>query len=78
MFVCFCILVTGECPFDADVKCNGTGRCLRSHNICNRIFSCTYGGDEENCGTNITHIYLQSDLKKLSLFAHFVFQEMPF
>ena len=79
MFVCFCILVTGECPFDADVKCNGTGRCLRSPNICDGYSSCTYGDDEENCGMNITHIYICNLIYKNCPYLHiFCFKKCHF
>ena len=57
VFVWFCTLVTGGCPFDGDVKCNDTGRCLRSTYACNGYSSCRYGNDEENCGKNILQIF---------------------
>ena len=56
-FVCICTLVTGDCPFDGDFKCNDTGLCLRSHNVCDGFSTCRHGGDEENCGKNIIHIF---------------------
>ena len=49
-----CTLVTGGCPYDGDVKCNDTGRCIRSYRVCNGYSSCRYGNDEENCGKNIS------------------------
>ena len=57
MFVWFCTLVTIGCPFDGDVQCNDTGRCLRSTSICDGVSSCRYGNDEENCGKNIMYSY---------------------
>ena len=56
VFVCICTLVTVACPFDGDVKCNDTGRCLRSRIICNGFSTCTHGDDELNCGKNIIPI----------------------
>ena len=57
--VIFYTLVTGRCPFDSDVKCNDTGRCLRSNYICDGYSHCRYGNDEENCG-NEYYIYIHT------------------
>ena len=58
--VWFCTLVTGGCPFNGDVKCNDTGRCLRSTYACNGYSSCRYGNDEENCGNEYYTIFLEA------------------
>ena len=44
------VLVTTVCPYDGDIKCSDTGRCLRSDAACNGYFSCNNGDDEANCG----------------------------
>ena len=50
MHTLFYYLVTGRCPFDSDVKCNDTGKCVDSKFICNSNIACIDETDEENCG----------------------------
>ena len=50
MHTLFYYLVTGRCPFDSDVKCNDTGKCVESKVVCDSEISCKYETDEENCG----------------------------
>ena len=55
------ILVTGACPFDGDFKCNYTGTCYRSNEICNGYYVCSNGEDKAYCGNEyyvLTYIYI--------------------
>jgi len=42
-------IVHKPCPYGGDIKCNDTGVCIRSYDVCNGYANCNNGTDEENC-----------------------------
>ena len=56
-------LYTGKqkrCPYDGDFRCNRTGNCIRSYQVCNGHANCRDGSDEENCGMCSKIIYIHA------------------
>ena len=57
----YCVTVSKPCPYDGDFKCNDTGLCLRSIDVCDGYSDCeySYGSDsdydEQNCGKHIQY-----------------------
>ena len=56
LFIHYIYTVSRPCPYDGDFKCNDTGVCLRSTDVCNGYSECQYrygsdsDYDEQNCG----------------------------